>query len=98
MILIARGLLKKDANIFIFDEVTPNLPTLTEHEFLMNLSIQRKSISCLKDKTFIFAYSSMPKLSMEEFDQIFVLKKQKVLEVPDIKTNSSKREAYQEFL
>jgi ABC-type bacteriocin/lantibiotic exporter with double-glycine peptidase domain len=37
--LIARALLKKDANIFLIDEATSNLDPWTEQAFLKNFSI-----------------------------------------------------------
>jgi ABC-type bacteriocin/lantibiotic exporter with double-glycine peptidase domain len=35
--LIARALLKKNANIFIFDEALSNLDPVEEHRFLVDL-------------------------------------------------------------
>jgi len=55
--LIARALLKKDANIFLIDEATSNLNPLTEQAFLKNFSIEKMSNPLLVGKTFIFSFS-----------------------------------------
>ena len=70
--LIARGLLKKDAKIFLFDEATSNLDSYTEKEIMSTLD------EFLKDKTAIFCAHRLS--SIINVDQIHVLSEGKLVE------------------
>ena len=63
-VLIARGLLKKDAEIYLFDEATSNLDANTEIEIMSQLQ------SILKGKTVIHCAHRLS--SIMDVDNIFV--------------------------
>jgi ABC-type multidrug transport system fused ATPase/permease subunit len=65
-ILIARGLLKKDAEIFLFDEATSNLDSYTE------MSITNELDELMKGKTVIYCAHRLS--SIINVDKIHVLK------------------------
>jgi len=71
-ILIARALLKKDAQIFLFDEATSNLDAHTEREITDELD------ECLVGKTVIYCAHRLS--SIVNVDKIFVLADGKVAE------------------
>ena len=71
-ILIARALLKKDAQIFLFDEATSNLDAHTEREITDELD------DCLAGKTVIYCAHRLS--SIVNVDKIFVLADGKVAE------------------
>ena len=71
-VLIARGLLKKDATIFLFDEATSNLDGQTE----MNISNELDSL--MKGHTVIYCAHRLS--SIINVDQIHVLKDGRVVE------------------
>jgi len=64
-ILIARALLKKDAEIFIFDEATSNLDSHIEREVMEALKLE------LKNKTVIYCAHRLS--SIVDVDHIFVM-------------------------
>lgn len=65
-ILIARGLLKKDAKIFLFDEATSNLDSKTESEITSELD------EIMKGKTVLYCAHRLS--SIMNVDKIHVLK------------------------
>jgi ATP-binding cassette subfamily B protein len=71
-ILIARALLKKDSQIFLFDEATSNLDAHTEREITDELD------ECLTGKTVIYCAHRLS--SIVNVDKIFVLADGKVAE------------------
>ena len=71
-VLIARGLLKKDAQIFLFDEATSNLDPATEKQITSELT------DLLKDKTVIYCAHRLS--SITAVDKIHVLKHGQVRE------------------
>ena len=71
-ILIARGLLKKDAKIYLFDEATSNLDSYTESEIMNELD------SLMKGKTVIYCAHRLS--SIINVDKIHVLKGGQVVE------------------
>jgi ATP-binding cassette subfamily B protein len=70
--LIARGLLKKDAQIFLFDEATSSLDAYTEKQITGELD------KLMKGKTVIYCAHRLS--SIINVDQIHVLKNGKVVE------------------
>jgi len=70
--LIARGLLKKDAKIFLFDEATSNLDSYTEKMITGELD------ELMKGKTVIYCAHRLS--SIINVDKIHVLKDGKVAE------------------
>jgi ATP-binding cassette subfamily B protein len=70
--LIARGLLKKDAKIFLFDEATSSLDAYTEKQITAELD------KLMKGKTVIYCAHRLS--SIINVDQIHVLKNGKVVE------------------
>jgi ATP-binding cassette subfamily B protein len=70
--LIARGLLKKDAQIFLFDEATSSLDAYTEKQITAELD------KLMKGKTVIYCAHRLS--SIINVDQIHVLKNGKVVE------------------
>ena len=70
--LIARGLLKKDAKIFLFDEATSNLDSYTE------MMITNQLDESMKDKTVIYCAHRLS--SIINVDKIHVLKDGRVHE------------------
>ena len=71
-ILIARGLLKKDAKIFLMDEATSNLDSYTE------MMITTELDSMMKDKTVIYCAHRLS--SIINVDKIHVLQDGRVHE------------------
>ena len=71
-VLIARGLLKKEAKIFLFDEATSNLDSYTEKEIAAELD------EIMKGKTAIYCAHRLS--SIINVDCIHVLKEGKVVE------------------
>ena len=71
-ILIARGLLKKNAEIFLFDEATSNLDAVTEKAITTELE------TLLKGKTVIYCAHRLS--SITNVDRIHVLKDGRVVE------------------
>jgi ABC-type multidrug transport system fused ATPase/permease subunit len=71
-ILIARALLKKDAQIFLFDEATSNLDSETEKNLTKELG------DLLKGKTVIYCAHRLS--SIQGVDKIHVLKDGEVKE------------------
>lgn len=71
-VLIARGLLKADAKIFLFDEATSNLDSYHEKEITQELD------RIMKGKTAIFCAHRLS--SIINVDRIHVLKDGKVVE------------------
>lgn len=71
-VLIARGLLKKDAKIFLFDEATSNLDSYTEKEISGELD------TMMKGKTVIYCAHRLS--SIINVDKIHVLKDGRVCE------------------
>lgn len=71
-ILIARGLLKKNAQIFLFDEATSNLDAVTEKALTTELE------TLLKGKTVIYCAHRLS--SITNVDRIHVLKDGRVVE------------------
>jgi len=71
-ILIARGLLKDQTQVFLFDEATSNLDAYTEKSIIEELE------QTLKGKTVIFAAHRLS--SIVHVDNIIVLKDGKVAE------------------
>jgi ABC-type transport system involved in Fe-S cluster assembly fused permease/ATPase subunit len=71
-ILIARGLLKKDAQIFLFDEATSSLDAYTEKAITGRLD------EMMKGKTVIYCAHRLS--SIINVDKIHVLKEGKVCE------------------
>jgi ABC-type transport system involved in Fe-S cluster assembly fused permease/ATPase subunit len=71
-ILIARGLLKKDAKIYLFDEATSNLDAYTEREITYYLD------DVMKNKTVVYCAHRLS--SIINVDNIFVVKEGKVVE------------------
>jgi ABC-type multidrug transport system fused ATPase/permease subunit len=71
-ILIARGLLKKDAKIFLFDEATSNLDPHTEQAITEELD------QIMKDKTVIYCAHRLS--SVINVDKIHVVGKQGLIE------------------
>ena len=72
-VLIARGLLKKDAQIFLFDEATSNLDSYTEKMITNELD------SLMRGKTVIYCAHRLS--SIINVDKIHVLKDGRVAEV-----------------
>ena len=72
-VLIARGLLKKDAQIFLFDEATSNLDSHTEKMITNELD------SLMRGKTVIYCAHRLS--SIINVDKIHVLKDGRVAEV-----------------
>ena len=70
--MIARGLLKKDAQIFLFDEATSSLDAYTEKQITAELD------KLMKGKTVIYCAHRLS--SIINVDQIHVLKNGKVVE------------------
>lgn len=70
--LIARGLLKKDAKIYIFDEATSNLDSTTEKNITNELE------SLMKGKTVIYCAHRLS--TVINVDNIYVLDKGKLAE------------------
>lgn len=70
--MIARGLLKKDAKIFLFDEATSSLDAYTEKQITAELD------KLMKGKTVIYCAHRLS--SIINVDQIHVLKNGKVVE------------------
>lgn len=70
--LIARGLLKKDAKIFLYDEATSNLDSYTE------MMITNQLDESMKDKTVIYCAHRLS--SIINVDKIHVLKDGRVHE------------------
>ena len=64
--LIARGLLKKDAQIFLFDEATSNLDSYTEKQIMNELDV------IMKGKTVIYCAHRLS--SIINVDTIHVMK------------------------
>ena len=73
-ILIARGLLKKDAKIYLFDEATSNLDSYTESEIMNELD------SLMKGKTVIYCAHRLS--SIINVDKIHVLKGSSKMNTP----------------
>ena len=71
-ILIARGLLKKEAKIFLFDEATSNLDSYTEKMIMNELD------TIMKGKTVIYCAHRLS--SIINVDKIHVLKNGQVCE------------------
>jgi ABC-type multidrug transport system fused ATPase/permease subunit len=71
-VLIARGLLKKDAKIYLFDEATSNLDAYTEREITYYLD------DVMKNKTVVYCAHRLS--SIINVDNIFVVKEGKVVE------------------
>jgi len=71
-ILIARGLLKKDAQIFLFDEATSSLDAYTEKQITGQLD------TLMKGKTVIYCAHRLS--SIINVDKIHVLKGGRVVE------------------
>ena len=71
-ILIARGLLKKDAQIFLFDEATSSLDAYTEKQITGQLD------TLMKGKTVIYCAHRLS--SIINVDKIYVLKGGRVVE------------------
>jgi ABC-type transport system involved in Fe-S cluster assembly fused permease/ATPase subunit len=71
-ILIARGLLKKDAKIFLFDEATSNLDAYTEREITYYLD------DVMRGKTVVYCAHRLS--SIINVDNIFVVKEGAVVE------------------
>lgn len=65
-VLIARGLIKKDAKIYLFDEATSNLDSYTE------MMITNQLDETMKDKTVIYCAHRLS--SIINVDKIHVLK------------------------
>lgn len=65
-VLIARGLLKKDAKIFLFDEATSNLDSYTESQITSELD------TLMRGKTVIYCAHRLS--SIINVDRIHVLK------------------------
>jgi ATP-binding cassette subfamily B protein len=81
--LIARGLLKKDAEIFLFDEATSSLDAETEKALTQELDI------LMKGKTVIYCAHRLS--SIINVDKIHVLKDGKVVEEGSHKDLMSKQ-------
>ena len=71
-ILIARGLLKKNAQIFLFDEATSNLDSYTERQITSELD------EMMKGKTVIYCAHRLS--SIINVDNIYVMKDGRVVE------------------
>ena len=71
-VLIARGLLKKDAQIFLFDEATSSLDAQTEKD------ITRELETLMKGKTVVYCAHRLS--SIINVDKIHVLKNGSVIE------------------
>jgi ABC-type transport system involved in Fe-S cluster assembly fused permease/ATPase subunit len=71
-VLIARGLLKKDAKIFLMDEATSNLDSYTEKTIMNELD------NIMKGKTVIYCAHRLS--SIINVDKIHVLKDGRVCE------------------
>lgn len=65
-LLMARGLLKKDASIYLFDEATSNLDATTEKDIIEELEV------FMKGKTVIYCAHRLS--SIMNVDNIFVVK------------------------
>lgn len=70
--MIARGLLKKDAKIYLFDEATSNLDAYTEREITYNLD------DMMKGKTVVYCAHRLS--SIINVDNIFVMSDGRVVE------------------
>lgn len=71
-VLIARGLLKKDAKIFLFDEATSSLDAYTEREITYQLD------EIMKGKTVVYCAHRLS--SIINVDNIYVLSHGQVVE------------------
>ena len=88
-ILIARGLLKKDAKIFLFDEATSNLDAQTEQQITADLE------QMMKGKTVIYCAHRLS--SIVNVDKIHVMKDGEVKEIGTHKELLDEKPIYQKM-